>query len=703
MNTGPPETQKVRVKRVGNYIIGKVIGEGSFSKVRVGTHVLTNERVALKIIEKAKITEASDIERITREIQILKLIDHPNIIKLYEVIDTPRHVYLIQEFIGSGELFDYITARGKLSEKEAAIFLCQILRGLDYLHRRKVSHRDLKPENILMTNAHGKYQLKIIDFGLSNIFKETFLKTACGSPAYACPEMIQGRQYVGPNADVWSTGIILYAMLCGCLPFESSTTQGLYMKILSGDFFVPEFLTAGARDVLKSMICVDPEKRIRIPDLVKHPWIIKHWSTHCLEEGTKTQDLTDNRLSQPSVGMQQQNGILSYMRPILDDRGSNADIIGAELDFVILLQMNKMKLDCAATIQGLFLGKHNAATATYTLLYEKIHVKENNRMAIKIENFEDADFSLFDVKRRAAQSIGIDLDDDGSLYTTNSEGKREKIGQLRLPGGDTADASTDTVKHEPAKKQQAALSDKGKINVRVGDKTVAMRPETAALMATVPNLPFKKPSTTIMAKAPMPDSLSDEREIISASERPPEANRGNADESTQQKLTDQEGVSIPKAAPKGSLVSALRMGMSGLPQPLSAVDPAMSSRVPHVNKMYDSKDVETTSEAPINGGVVDNLGLSVFTDKNPPGIITTMHPEDFAKQLEDAMSALRIQYERQRFGSYECQKFNVKIHIEICRVGKVNSQQTCLIMHRIHGDPWVYKEAVSQLTEIMRR
>lgn len=125
---------RIRVKRVGNYIIGKTIGEGSFSKVKLGTHLVTNKRVALKIIEKAKITESADVQRITREIQILKLLNHPNVVRLYEIIDTPRHLYIIQEYLPNGELFDYIVARKRLQETQAADFLVQIASGLIYLH-----------------------------------------------------------------------------------------------------------------------------------------------------------------------------------------------------------------------------------------------------------------------------------------------------------------------------------------------------------------------------------------------------------------------------------------------------------------------------------------------------------------------------------------------------------------------------------------
>ncbi|KAH0573251.1 Kinase, CAMK CAMKL [Spironucleus salmonicida] len=327
---------KIRVKRVGNYIIGKTIGEGSFSKVKLGTHLVTNERVALKIIEKAKITESSDIERITREIQILKLLDHPNVVKLYEIIDTPRHLYIIQEFLSNGELFDFIVAHKRLPEPQAANFIVQVFSGLNYLHSKFVSHRDLKPENCVLDKNNN---IKIIDFGLSNVFKNyAYLKTACGSPAYACPEMIKGEVYNGAKADTWSCGIILYAMLCGALPFESSTTQGLYCKILSGNVYFPDYVSEGAKDVVRQLLTIDPNKRAKIQDIVNHSWIQENW--------TKINPNQPLKLT------------------VIDDDQS--------LHLRTLQQMKTLNFDVDQTIKSLNLNKHNAQTATYVLLTQQI-------------------------------------------------------------------------------------------------------------------------------------------------------------------------------------------------------------------------------------------------------------------------------------------------------------------------------------------
>lgn len=187
-------------KSIGQYILGKTIGEGTFGKVKLGTHNLTSEKVAVKILEKDRIKDVADIERVAREIHILKLIRHPNIIQLYEIIETPKQLFLIMEYASGGELFDYIVEHTRVPEIEACKFFQQIISGIEYIHKLGVVHRDLKPENLLLDQNKN---IKIVDFGLSNTYKNSeLLKTACGSPCYAAPEMIAGKQYVGSRVDL---------------------------------------------------------------------------------------------------------------------------------------------------------------------------------------------------------------------------------------------------------------------------------------------------------------------------------------------------------------------------------------------------------------------------------------------------------------------------------------------------------------------
>lgn len=259
-----------KAKNIGNYTVGKEIGQGTFGKVKLGVHNLTSEKVAIKVLEKAKIADVADVERVAREIYILKLIRHQNLIQLYDIIDTPKKIYLIMEFAPGGELFDYIVSNKKLKEKDACKFFQQIISGIEYLHKVNIVHRDLKPENLLLDHEKN---IKFVDFGLSNIYKNTeLLKTACGSPCYAAPEMIAGKRYVPIGVDIWSSGVILYAMVCGYLPFEDPNTSKLYKKILAGDYECPKFITTEVRDLIKSILTTDPEKRITIAQIKAHPW-----------------------------------------------------------------------------------------------------------------------------------------------------------------------------------------------------------------------------------------------------------------------------------------------------------------------------------------------------------------------------------------------------------------------------------------------
>ncbi|CDU22927.1 related to SNF1-carbon catabolite derepressing ser/thr protein kinase [Sporisorium scitamineum] len=255
--------------RIGQYILQQTLGAGSFGKVKLATHALTGHRVAMKIINRRKISSLDMGGRVKREIQYLKLLRHPHIIKLYEVITTPSDIIMVIEYAG-GELFQYIVDRGRMAEPEARRFFQQVICAMEYCHRHKIVHRDLKPENLLLDEY---LNVKIGDFGLSNIMTDgDFLKTSCGSPNYAAPEVISGRLYAGPEIDIWSCGVILYVMLCGRLPFDDEYIPTLFKKINNGIYTLPSYLSQEARHLLSQMLIVDPVKRITIQEIRQHPW-----------------------------------------------------------------------------------------------------------------------------------------------------------------------------------------------------------------------------------------------------------------------------------------------------------------------------------------------------------------------------------------------------------------------------------------------
>lgn len=257
-----------------NYRIGKTLGIGSFGKVKVAEHVLTGHKVAIKILNRKKIKAIHMEEKVRREIKILRLFMHPHIIRLYEVLETPHDIFVVMEYVKSGELFDYIVEKGRLGENEARHFFQQIVSGVEYCHRNMVVHRDLKPENLLLDS---KNNVKIADFGLSNVMRDGhFLKTSCGSPNYAAPEVISGKLYSGPEVDVWSCGVIMYALLCGSLPFDDESIPNLFKKIKGGIYTLPSYVSPGARDLISRMLLVDPLKRITMAEIRNHPWCTCH-------------------------------------------------------------------------------------------------------------------------------------------------------------------------------------------------------------------------------------------------------------------------------------------------------------------------------------------------------------------------------------------------------------------------------------------
>ena len=266
------ESERGKIK-IGHYVLGQTLGSGTFGKVKVGEHKLTGYNVAVKILNRQKIRNLDVVSKIKREIDNLKIFRHPHIIKLYQVISTPTDIFMIMEYVSGGELFDYIVKKGKLKEHEARRFFQQIISGVEYCHKHMIVHRDLKPENLLL-DSHNN--VKIADFGLSNMMMDgEFLRTSCGSPNYAAPEVISGKLYAGPEVDIWSSGIILYALLCGSLPFDDDHVPNLFRKIKAGHFFIPDYISDPVRNLMICMLKVDPLKRAAIKEIKENPWFQK--------------------------------------------------------------------------------------------------------------------------------------------------------------------------------------------------------------------------------------------------------------------------------------------------------------------------------------------------------------------------------------------------------------------------------------------
>ena len=293
----------------GDYLLLQTLGEGEFGKVKLGVHRHFGEETAIKLIKREMVAAAeehqadgSKMSKVEREISVLRLLRHPNIVHLYEVIESERYIGIVLEYGAGGELFDYILAQKCLKEREACRLFAQLVSGVSYLHRKKIIHRDLKLENLLLDRHRN---VIITDFGFANNFSarsNDLMATSCGSPCYAAPELVvQDGMYVGAAVDVWSCGVILYAMLAGYLPFDDDPANPdgdninmLYKYIMATPLSFPDYITAEPRSLLLRMLVPDPAKRATLDEVMAHPWLapyrdLFHFSVEELESAAVEQ------------------------------------------------------------------------------------------------------------------------------------------------------------------------------------------------------------------------------------------------------------------------------------------------------------------------------------------------------------------------------------------------------------------------------
>ncbi|XP_075987567.1 serine/threonine-protein kinase MARK2-like isoform X6 [Anticarsia gemmatalis] len=255
---------------IGKYKLLKTIGKGNFAKVKLAKHVPTGKEVAIKIIDKTQLNPGS-LQKLFREVRIMKMLDHPNIVKLFQVIETEKTLYLVMEYASGGEVFDYLVLHGRMKEKEARAKFRQIVSAVQYCHQKRIIHRDLKAENLLLD---GEMNIKIADFGFSNEFTPgAKLDTFCGSPPYAAPELFQGKKYDGPEVDVWSLGVILYTLVSGSLPFDGSTLRELRERVLRGKYRIPFYMSTDCENLLKKFLVLNPAKRASLESIMRDKWM----------------------------------------------------------------------------------------------------------------------------------------------------------------------------------------------------------------------------------------------------------------------------------------------------------------------------------------------------------------------------------------------------------------------------------------------
>jgi len=257
-------------EHIGKYRLLKTIGKGNFAKVKLAKHVPTGKEVAIKIIDKTQLNPGS-LQKLFREVRIMKMLDHPNIVKLFQVIETDKTLYLVMEYASGGEVFDYLVLHGRMKEKEARAKFRQIVSAVQYCHQKKIIHRDLKAENLLLDS---EMNIKIADFGFSNEFTPgSKLDTFCGSPPYAAPELFQGKKYDGPEVDVWSLGVILYTLVSGSLPFDGTTLRELRERVLRGKYRIPFYMSTDCENLLRKFLVLNPTKRSSLEAIMHDKWM----------------------------------------------------------------------------------------------------------------------------------------------------------------------------------------------------------------------------------------------------------------------------------------------------------------------------------------------------------------------------------------------------------------------------------------------
>lgn len=264
---------------IGKYKLGRTIGEGTFAKVKLGVDNTNGQYVAIKIIDKHMVLESNLKYQVQREIRTMKLLHHPNIVRIHEVIGSKTKIYIVMEHVSGGQLTDKMSYVKKLEEWEARKLFQQLIDAVDYCHNKGVYHRDLKPENLLMDH---KGNLKVSDFGLSALQKPGgILTTACGSPCYVAPELLLNKGYNGAAADVWSCGVILFEILAGHLPFDDRNLINLYKKISRAEYTFPLWFTKGQKKLLFRIFDPNPRTRITIPEIIEDEWFQKDYVPAC--------------------------------------------------------------------------------------------------------------------------------------------------------------------------------------------------------------------------------------------------------------------------------------------------------------------------------------------------------------------------------------------------------------------------------------
>ncbi|OAY81412.1 CBL-interacting protein kinase 23 [Ananas comosus] len=422
--------------RVGKYELGRTLGEGTFAKVKFARNVETEENVAIKILDKEKILRHKMIAQIKREISTMKLIRHPNVIRMYEVMASKTKIYIVLELVTGGELFDKIASRGRLKEDEARKYFQQLINAVDYCHSRGVCHRDLKPENLLLDNSG---HLKVSDFGLSalpqQVREDGLLHTTCGTPNYVAPEVIKNKGYDGAKADLWSCGVILFVLMAGYLPFEDSNLTSLYKKIFKADFSCPSWFSTSAKKLIRRILDPNPQTRITVAEVTENEWFKKGYQPPSFETpDVNLDDVNDifNESGEPeNLVVERREGgpaLMNAFELISTSQGLNLGtlfekqmgVVKRETRFASKLPPKEIlsKIEAAAAPLGFNVQKHD-----YKLKLQGEKSGRKGHLSVATEVFEVAP-SLFMVELRKSKGDTLEFH---KFYNNISTGLKDIV------------------------------------------------------------------------------------------------------------------------------------------------------------------------------------------------------------------------------------------------------------------------------------
>ncbi|XP_014509552.1 CBL-interacting serine/threonine-protein kinase 24 isoform X2 [Vigna radiata var. radiata] len=407
-------------RKIGKYEVGRTIGEGTFAKVKFARNSETGESVAIKTMAKTTILQHRMVEQIKREISIMKIVRHPNIVRLHEVLASQTKIYIILEFVMGGELYDKIVQQGRLSENESRRYFQQLIDAIDHCHKKGVYHRDLKPENLLL-DAFGN--LKVSDFGLSALTEKGvgLLHTTCGTPNYVAPEVLGNRGYNGAAADVWSCGVILYVLLAGYLPFEEPDLPTLYRRINAAEYVCPFWFSAETKSFIHKILDPNPETRVKIEEIRKVPWFQKNYFPVKLREFEQVNlddvravfdDIEDQYVAEKSEITEGGPFIMNAFEMISLSQGLNLsplfdrhqDYVKRQTRFVSRKPAKVIISSVEAVAESMGLKVHSR---NYKVRLEGASVNKVGQLAVVLEVFEVAP-SLFMVDIRKAAGDTFD-------------------------------------------------------------------------------------------------------------------------------------------------------------------------------------------------------------------------------------------------------------------------------------------------------